>query len=324
MCYSGLRTPNRHVEAAINLRQLRYFVKVVEVGNITRAAELLNVAQPALGLQIRQLEQDLSVDLLVRHSRGIAPTAAGRLLFERASGILEQVEHTKNEVRTLGEVAQETFTLGLSPSIMMQFGPELLISGPGEMPGVFLSLVEELSFVLGEALERGELDAAFAYEVPERPGIDRRAILREELLFVTAPGAAPQSSTIRFADALSGDLVQAGGRDMVRKLVEHEAQKLSLPVRVPFEASSISAMKAMVTRGIAASIMPFGTAAEELRAGLLVSRRIEDPHILRTLYLIRPTRRKPSKNEAAIDRFLDGIQARLLEALGELSRPIEP
>lgn len=324
MCYSGLRIPNRHVEAAINLRQLRYFVKVVEVGNITRAAELLNVAQPALGLQIRQLEQDLSVDLLVRHSRGIAPTAAGRLLFERASGILEQVEHTKNEVRTLGEAAQETFTLGLSPSIMMQFGPELLISGPGEMPGVFLSLVEELSFVLGEALERGELDAAFAYEVPERPGIDRRAILREELLFVTAPGPAPQSSTIRFADALSGDLVQAGGRDMVRKLVEHEAQKLSLPVRVPFEASSISAMKAMVTRGIAASIMPFGTAAEELRAGLLVSRRIEDPHILRTLYLIRPTRRKPSKNEAAIDRFLDGIQARLLEALGELSRPIDP
>ena len=62
----------------MNLRQLRYFVSVVEAGNMTRAAEQLHVAQTALGMQIRQIEEDLGVALLVRHSRGVEPTKAGR------------------------------------------------------------------------------------------------------------------------------------------------------------------------------------------------------------------------------------------------------
>ena len=70
----------------MNLRQLRYFVSVVETGSMTRAAEQLHVAQTALGMQIRQIEEDLGVALLVRHSRGVEPTKAGRLLHERAAG----------------------------------------------------------------------------------------------------------------------------------------------------------------------------------------------------------------------------------------------
>ena len=68
----------------MNLRQLKYFVGVVEAGNMTRAAEQLHVAQTALGMQIRQLEEDLGVALLVRHSRGVEPTKAGALLLARA------------------------------------------------------------------------------------------------------------------------------------------------------------------------------------------------------------------------------------------------
>ena len=68
----------------MNLRQLRYFVSVVEAGNMTRAAEQLHVAQTALGMQIRQIEEDLGVALLVRHSRGVEPTKAGSLLHARA------------------------------------------------------------------------------------------------------------------------------------------------------------------------------------------------------------------------------------------------
>jgi hypothetical protein len=70
----------------MNLRQLKYFVSVVEAGNMTRAAEQLHVAQTALGMQIRQIEEDLGVALLVRHSRGVEPTEAGSFLHGRALG----------------------------------------------------------------------------------------------------------------------------------------------------------------------------------------------------------------------------------------------
>ena len=82
----------------MNFRQLRYFLSVVETGNMTRAADQLHVAQTALGMQIKQLEESLGVALLVRHSRGVEPTAAGTLLRDRAIEILKLVEQTRREV----------------------------------------------------------------------------------------------------------------------------------------------------------------------------------------------------------------------------------
>ena len=82
----------------MNLRQLKYFVSVVEAGNMTRAAEQLHVAQTALGMQIRQMEEDLGVALLTRHSRGVEPTKAGTILHARAVAVLKSVEELRKEV----------------------------------------------------------------------------------------------------------------------------------------------------------------------------------------------------------------------------------
>jgi LysR family transcriptional regulator, nitrogen assimilation regulatory protein len=75
----------------LNLRQLRYFVTAVDLCNITRAAKKLHVAQPALGLHIRELEAELGVTLLHRHSRGVEPTTAGQLLYSRANLVLSSL-----------------------------------------------------------------------------------------------------------------------------------------------------------------------------------------------------------------------------------------
>jgi LysR family nitrogen assimilation transcriptional regulator len=294
---------------------------VIEVGNITRAAEQLNVAQPALGLQIRQLEQELGVDLLVRHSRGVVPTEAGRILFDRAKSILQLVQATEQEVKSFGSVEREVVALGLTPSIMLQIGPDILLDAREAMPGVFLSLTEELSFALVEALERGELDLAFAYEVSERPGLVLQPILDEELVYVVAPANAPAGDTISFADVLKQDLVLAGEKDSIRRIVEAFADRLSLPVRVPFEVQSVSAMKAVVARGAAASVMPYGTAIDELRRGDLLSRRITGPAITRTLYMVRSDRRAISRRDE-IDRFLVRVEERLVASLGDLAKPL--
>jgi LysR family transcriptional regulator, nitrogen assimilation regulatory protein len=297
-------------------------MKVVEVGNMTRAADLLHVAQPALGLQIKQLERDLDVALLVRHSRGVVPTTAGKLLYERAQAIVKLVEDSSREVKALGSVARETVVLGMTPSIMMQLGSDTLVDARDAMPDVFLSLVEEMSHVLIAAMERGELDLALAYDVAERPGLARRAIMEEELLLVSAPDKAPRGKSIALDKALERDLVQAGERDTIRRLIEEAAHGVSRPVKVAFEAQSIAAMKDIAARGLASSILPFGTAVEELRRGTLVERRL-DPPIKRTLYLVRPSKRPPFKHEAALSAFLARTLQRLLESLGPLAHKLD-
>src|SRR5262245_45274960 len=108
----------------MNLRQLKYFVGVVEAGNMTRAAEQLHVAQTALGMQIRQLEEDLGVALLVRHSRGVEPTKAGSLLHTRAISILKEVEEARKDVRACEREDSEAIRLGITPALMLVCGTE--------------------------------------------------------------------------------------------------------------------------------------------------------------------------------------------------------
>ncbi len=118
----------------MNLRQLKYFVSVVEAGNMTRAAEQLHIAQTALGMQIRQIEEDLGVTLLVRHSRGIEPTQAGTLLHSRALAILKLVEETRQEVSTCNREEREPIRFGINPALMAITGTELALTSASIFP----------------------------------------------------------------------------------------------------------------------------------------------------------------------------------------------
>src|SRR4051794_39654544 len=122
---------------SINMRQLSYFVRIVEAGNMTRAASVLNVSQPALGVQMRQLEKRLGVELLQRHSRGAVPTAAGLFLYNRSKEILSSVDETERALRSFSTPAREYLIVGLAPSIARQLGANLLLDAQSSMPNTF-------------------------------------------------------------------------------------------------------------------------------------------------------------------------------------------
>lgn len=308
-------------EFPINDRQLRYFAKVVESGNMTKAAAALNIAQPALGLQIRQLEESLGVALLDRHSRGVEVTHAGRQLYERACNILRLMEETRLELRNFGKVGRETLVLGVAPSIMRLVGPQFLALARSIMPNVSVSLVEEPSFLLAEGLSRDEIDLALAYDVTDRAGVSTSTLAIEELLFVCHPDAAPGHPVISLESAISFDLVLVHQRDPIRQTVEQAAALHNLPVRVMFEMQSLQATVDLVRTGQAATIVPFGTVANEVRRGELASRRIENRALERHLQLARPVRRGRFGNEQAILNFIDAVLEELKRELGTLTRP---
>lgn len=302
---------------------MRYFAKVVEVGNMTKAAAMLHVAQPALGLQIRQLEEALGTPLLTRHSRGVEVTPAGQLLYERAVAILRMIEDTEAEVKTFGQTRRETLTLGLTHSTMRLVGSELLIAAKRDIPDMLLSLVEEPSIVLVKGLETGELDLALTYEVSEKPAITHEPMLVEELLLVTLPGNAAKQGAIALVDALEYELVLASERDPIRRMVERQANELGRSVKVAYEVQSLLASRQVVRDGLAASILPYGTVADELRDGRLVSRRIERAPLKRTLHLARAAHRSPLANEVAVRRLIRSVVKQLAIDLGPLAERLD-
>ncbi|MEO9778045.1 MAG: LysR family transcriptional regulator [Sedimentitalea sp.] len=299
---------------------MRYFSKTVEVGNITKAAEQLNVAQPALGLQIRQLENELGVPLLVRHSRGVTPTRSGQVLYERACDILRIVENTKNEIMGFAGSEKESLILGITPGITNVMGSKIFVDARDALPNVHLSIVEEMSYILIEALERDEIDLAIAYEVADRPALLRSPLLEEELVFVTAPrDGLDANGTIEMADVLEYELVLAGERDPVRQLVVAAAERMALPLKVSFEATSVSMMKSLVMKGNVASVMPRGSVGSEIDRGLLAGVRIVNPVVTRTLYLVRSSRRAPFQAEAEISDFLFSMVDSFADRMGVLA-----
>jgi len=311
-------------EDIINERQLRYFAKVVEVGNMTRAAAMLNVAQPALGLQIRQLEDLLGTELLERHSRGVSVTPAGQLLYEHAIKILAMFETAESQVRALVNSGRENVRLGITHSIMRLAGSELIVAARRDLPDVLLSLVEEPSTILVKELEAGDIDLALTYETAESGTLSFTPVQVEELLFVTRIDRAPEANALSLADALAHELVLAGPRDPIRRSVEAEANKAGLSVDVGYEVQSLLATRQVVLDGLAASILPYGVVSNEIEDGSLAYCRIADQALQRTLYIARPVRGAHFVNEAAIMKLLRAVVRQLALDLGPLARGVQP
>jgi LysR family nitrogen assimilation transcriptional regulator len=286
---------------------------------------------------MRQLEQELGVKLLARHSRGVSPTRAGRLLYERACNVLRLLDETSRQVTAIGRHDREGIVLGLTNGFANVVGRDLVLQARRDLPAVELSVVEERSVVLVEALERHEIDVALAYEVHERPGLLRVPLLEEETLFVTAPAMASPSRRkakragaragrgsrpIDFAELAAYPLVMPGPRDGVRQQVIATAKRLAIPLQVTLDVSSVSMMKNMVARGDAAAIMPYGNVIDEIRHGAIVGRRIADPPLKRTMYLVRPVSRAAFKEESGLLRLIERMCRQYADTLGDLATPL--
>lgn len=305
----------------VNLRQLKYFAKVIEVGNMTRAAAELHVAQPALGMQIRQLEEDLGLALLVRHSRGVEPTAAGALLHQRALAILKLVEDSRREVIAAGGDDSEAVRFGLTPALMLVLGADIALAVRERLPNVFLQLSEAMSHVLADALLRGELDMVLAYDVPEAANVERHALLEEDLVFVTPPFAEAGPS-IAFSDVIEEALILPEKGDSVRARVSRAAQDIGVAPRIAFEVRSIPAIKSLVLRGAGSAVLPYASVMDEVRDRRLLARQITSPALRRTLYLATCHAQGVPRHAVALRRLVRESLGEFTAALGPLAHAV--
>jgi LysR family nitrogen assimilation transcriptional regulator len=304
----------------MDIKQLIYFRKVLEIGNMTRAADSLGVAQTALGIQIRNLEDELGVPLFDRHSRGVEVTDSGALLGRYAKDIIDRVERARQVVRGIGREEVIPVTLGVTPSVMRLVGDDILIDLHRLIPNISLKVVEELSVVLTRMMERGEVTCAFTYS--RDPGVDvkRRALLEEDLFFLTAPEATPNDDPVPFHEVMSHDLAFNSRREAIFSVVEEVAERLNLSINVTYEVQSIRAVKNLVARGIAGAVMPYGAAEGELRSGVLKGRPVVEPTIVRTLLFAYPRDQAALMESPPFRSFVDAVVDRMLAFPGPIMR----
>ena len=288
----------------MDIRKLTYFVAVSEQKSFTKAAEILRVAQPALGLQIRQLEQQLKVQLLVRHSRGVELTDAGVILLQHARDILERIEQARAAVRDSLPMQGERITIGMAPSISAMLSYPLIKQGAQKFPNVAIVLVEELSSVLLEWLENGRIDIAIGYELLNSAKVTGDPLFIQDFFLVQPPKAKPRRRKINFAELADIELLMPASPHGLRELMEAGAARLGLNLKIRFEVQSISVLKELVEQGICATVLSYGAVARECEKGRLVATEIVNPTVKRIAYLAYSLRRPRSKAKDAVLAFI--------------------
>lgn len=289
----------------MDFRQLKYFVRIVELGSLTRAAEALRISQPALGLQVRNLEIELRTQLLERRSRGIVPTSAGVLLAERAKRILGEVDDAKRAIHEHAGNASGEVTIGITPSTNAALAARLIQRSADEHPAIQLRIIEGLTAALIEMVRAGRADFAVVYylEAPP-PGFIAEPIAREELMFIESGQTDGRPSAIAFQEVCQFPLVVPGQPHGLRVAIDRHAAERGLTLNVQFEMQSIAVILELVQQGLGCGILPYGAAASKISSGQVRATRIVDPTIERTMSIISREHSKPPKAEHVVKAML--------------------
>ncbi|MGB3434834.1 LysR family transcriptional regulator [Achromobacter sp.] len=264
----------------MELRQLRYFVRVAELGSIGRAARELEVVASALSQQISRLESELATRLLVRTPRGVVPTPAGTAFLRQAQLTLRHAENAiaaAREARLAGMVS-----VGFAPTTASVLARPFYATMAERYPNVRLHLVEGLSGNLGELLTGRRLDLAVLFQNDSSQGRSAIPVLDERLFLLARRGmvALPDGEPITMAQL--GSLPQAvtSKAHGLRAWVEAAFERAGVEPWIGVEVDGLTTLMDLVQANALATIQP-GAAVARVESGLLSMHPIDDPFLFR-------------------------------------------
>lgn len=252
----------------MELRHLRYFRAVAEELHFGRAAERLSIAQPPLSQQIRQLERELGVDLLIRSTRKVELTAAGQAYLEQVIAILDAVDQAGSRARRIAGGLEGRLVIGCVGSATYSLLPQLVRILGEELPGVDVNVRGEmLAPDQASALLTGEIDIALLRPPVDHVGLVVETIRRDGLLAALPDGhPLARNDAIRLADLRDEDFVaHAGrGRSMMSTVLAGACADAGFVPRIRHQVEETSTLVTMVAAGLGVAIVPAPTAALQI------------------------------------------------------------
>jgi len=289
----------------MDLRQLRYFVAIVEQGSFSKAAVALNIAQPALSLHVRNMEADLGTSLLFRSPQGVVPTEAGEILVRHARTIIDQFSIADEEIRGHQSEPAGEVRLGLPGTISQIVSVPLIIAARARFPKVKLRIAEAMSGFVLEWIRDARVDLAVLYTPIEDRALRSDSILTEDLWLLgpTTPMQGvkpPLQAAVAYRQVSQLPLILPSISHGLRELLDAEATRQKLTLNTVIEVDSYANIKELVEAGMGYSILPYNAIAREVQDGRLLAWQIGKPELRRAVHLVHPSDRPMTNAVAAI------------------------
>ena len=266
----------------MDTKRLAAFIKVVDAGSVTRAAKLLNVAQPGLSQQILTLENEFKTRLLGRSPRGVTPTPAGRTLYRHAQRILRQTDEALANVREAEESLKGHVSVGLAAwSHGSTHAAELIRAVHADYPGILLQVCDTFALPLSEMVLNGTLDMAYIYGGGSTQALDYLECDHEDFVVVLPPDLAPSSEEPVDDYFLSSvPLIMPPSSSFQRQMVERVCAKIGERPNVVVEVQTLGVLRELLSQGLGGAVLPKGIADGLAQKHDLTIRRTQTPMTL--------------------------------------------
>jgi LysR family nitrogen assimilation transcriptional regulator len=270
----------------MELRSIKYFVAIAELGNISGAAKKLGIAQPALTRHIKQLEEELNTTLLNRLARGVQLTASGREFLEYANRIQAEVAQAKHEITGQGINPAGSLVFGASPTISTILMPRVVADSLHELPDINLKLIEGRSIRLYDSLLTGVLDMAILTNPLPSYKLHLTPLITESLCLIGIANQLPKGRATDLEVLEKMPLILTPG---MLFLVDRFQARKKLKLNVVAEIESIETIRSLVKAGEGVTIAPSTAFFDELNKNELDALILEIDGLHRELVLASRT-----------------------------------
>ncbi|AOW78762.1 LysR family transcriptional regulator [Colwellia sp. PAMC 20917] len=231
----------------MNLKRLAYFCQLALLGNFTRAAHKIGIAQPALSIAIQKLEQEVGLKLINRTDKNSLLTAEGEVLYKLATQLLSQAKQVELELEELKDLERGTIRFGVSAMMGSYYFPKVLTAFKQQYPKIKIHLIDQGTAALEKMLMNGELDLALIRGDLENQQLRYTELIDEEIVAAMAIShPLAKEETLSLAQFCQEPLVLFHQGYFLREVVSHyaKAQNLSLDIRM--ETNLIELQKSLV------------------------------------------------------------------------------
>ena len=298
----------------MEISQLRTLIHVAELGSLSKAADRMHIAQPALSRQVRMLEDELGIRLFARHGRGMVLTEQGREVLKHAARVMAELEEIRASASDIETPLSGQVAIGLPPTVADIISVPLVAAFGKAHPQAVLRLVSAYTGYLLDWLHRGEIDVAILYDPRSTRSLRSHPLLIENL-FLIGPAEAGFSTfrAIGFKELQGKRLLVPSVRHGLRTIVERCASEAGIALDVAVEADSYATLKDLVRHGHGWTILPLAPIHSDIVAGSLTGAPLIDPVPARRLTLSYPAERPVSRLARFAGEAIAGIVSDLVE-----------
>lgn len=291
---------------ALNLHLLRFFSAVAQTGSFSRAADELNVSQPAISRGVRDFELQVGCRLLDRGPRGVRLTREGDALFRHAKTLFAMERAAEDELRALRGLGSGALRIGASTTIATYMLPKYLGAFNRAYPSIELSITSENTRSIAGLLIEHKIDVALVEGPVDVPCIVSEAWIADEMVLITSAGHAFVHDDVPIDPVrLDGETFifrepGSGSREVVAEALKANGVN---PIR-RLDVGSTEAIKQLVASGVGVAITSVATIRDQVALGTLVAVPIRQMRVERTLWRLSVPGRLANPATIAFERLI--------------------